>query len=102
MNSWRVGARSECPHVTTSAANAQSQAEKSPPPRVGGHPPFECTALLLQRGRAGRVSGRGVPGARRGGCSARLVAGISIGAINSALIAGNPLETRVEKLREFW
>src|SRR5262249_38604687 len=30
------------------------------------------------------------------------VAGISIGAINSALIAGNPPEMRVERLREFW
>src|SRR5258705_4615652 len=30
------------------------------------------------------------------------VAGISIGAINAALIAGNSPEMRVEKLREFW
>jgi NTE family protein len=30
------------------------------------------------------------------------VAGISIGAINSALIAGNPPERRVERLRAFW
>ena len=30
------------------------------------------------------------------------VAGISIGAINAALIAGNPPETRVAKLRAFW
>jgi len=30
------------------------------------------------------------------------VAGISIGAVNAALIAGNPPEARVEKLREFW
>src|ERR1700689_2139945 len=30
------------------------------------------------------------------------IAGISIGAINSALIASNPPERRVEKLREFW
>ena len=30
------------------------------------------------------------------------MAGISIGAINAALIAGNSPETRVEKLREFW
>lgn len=30
------------------------------------------------------------------------VAGISIGAINPALIAGNPAETRVDKLRSFW
>jgi NTE family protein len=30
------------------------------------------------------------------------VAGISIGAINAALSAGNPPEKRVEKLRQFW
>jgi NTE family protein len=30
------------------------------------------------------------------------LAGISIGAINAALIAGNPLERRVQRLREFW
>lgn len=30
------------------------------------------------------------------------VAGISIGAINSAIIAGNPSETAWERLREFW
>ncbi len=30
------------------------------------------------------------------------VAGISIGAINSALIAGNAPERRIERLREFW
>jgi NTE family protein len=30
------------------------------------------------------------------------VSGISIGAINSALIAGNPPEARVERLRQFW
>ena len=30
------------------------------------------------------------------------VAGISIGAINAALITGNPAATRVNKLREFW
>jgi len=30
------------------------------------------------------------------------VTGVSIGAINSTLIAGNPPERRVERLREFW
>ena len=30
------------------------------------------------------------------------VTGISIGAINAALIAGNPPERRVERLRAFW
>lgn len=30
------------------------------------------------------------------------VVGTSIGAINAALIAGNPRETRIDRLREFW
>jgi len=30
------------------------------------------------------------------------VAGVSIGAINSAIIAGNPRERRLERLRQFW
>jgi NTE family protein len=30
------------------------------------------------------------------------IAGISIGAINAAIIAGNPPEKRVERLKEFW
>ena len=30
------------------------------------------------------------------------VAGVSIGAVNAALIAGNPPEKRVERLKEFW
>src|SRR6202034_2719848 len=29
-------------------------------------------------------------------------AGISIGAVNAAIIAGNPRERRVERLKEFW
>ena len=30
------------------------------------------------------------------------IAGISIGAINAAIIAGNPREKRMERLKEFW
>jgi len=66
-------------------------------------PPFERIALILQGG--------GALGAYQGGVYQALaeanlhpdwVAGISIGAINSALIAGNPPQKRVERLREFW
>ena len=66
-------------------------------------PPFECIALLLQGG--------GALGAYQGGVYEALaeadlhpdwVAGISIGAINAAIIAGNAPERRVERLREFW
>src|SRR3954469_9361574 len=30
------------------------------------------------------------------------IAGISIGAVNAAIIAGNPREKRVDRLKEFW
>jgi NTE family protein len=66
-------------------------------------PPFECVALTLQGG--------GALGAYQAGVYQALaeadlhpdwVAGISIGAINSAIIAGNAPEARVEKLSAFW
>src|SRR5689334_3975216 len=77
--------------------------DRSSPARVQSRPPFECIALLLQGG--------GALGAYQAGVYQALaeadlhpdwVAGISIGAINSAIIAGNPPEQRVEKLRAFW
>src|SRR6266436_2977003 len=66
-------------------------------------PPFECIALLLQGG--------GALGAYQAGVYEALaeadlhpdwIAGISIGAINGALMAGNAPEARVDKLRAFW
>jgi NTE family protein len=76
---------------------------KSKPRQVGEHPPFECTALLLQGGGAlGSYQGGVYQALVEANLQPDWVAGISIGAINSALIAGNPPETRVEKLREFW
>jgi len=66
-------------------------------------PPFERIALILQGGGA---LGAYQAGAYQALAEAKLhpdwVAGISIGAVNSALIAGNPPERRVEKLRAFW
>lgn len=65
--------------------------------------PFECVALVLQGG--------GALGAYQGGVYEALaevdihpnwIAGISIGAINAAIIAGNPAKDRVSRLREFW
>jgi NTE family protein len=66
-------------------------------------PPFECIALLLQGGGALGAYQAGVYQALfEAGVEPDWVAGISIGAINAAIIAGNPPETRVNKLREFW
>src|SRR3954447_26129773 len=65
--------------------------------------PFDYIALLLQGG--------GALGAYQGGVYEALteadihpdwIAGISIGAINAAIIAGNPPNSRVDRLREFW
>jgi NTE family protein len=80
--------------------------QRAPAP-VGAAPQsatqFECVALVLQGG--------GALGAYQAGVYERLletgidptwVAGISIGAINSAIIAGNAKENRVARLREFW
>lgn len=64
---------------------------------------FECIALLLQGGGALGAYQAGVYQAlSEAGIEPNWSAGISIGAINCAIIAGNPPETRVEKLRRFW
>ena len=71
--------------------------------RPCGRPPFERIALLLQGGGAlGAYQGGVYDGLAEAGLHPDWTAGISIGAINAALIAGNPPEARVEKLREFW
>jgi NTE family protein len=68
-----------------------------------GRPPFDCIALLLQGGGAlGAYQGGVYQGLAEANLHPDWVAGISIGAINAALIAGNPPESRVEKLRGFW
>jgi NTE family protein len=65
--------------------------------------PFELTTLLLQGGGALGSYQAGVYEAlAEADLHPDWVAGISIGAVNAALIAGNPPERRVEKLREFW
>jgi NTE family protein len=64
---------------------------------------FEQTVLLLQGGGA---LGSYQAGVYQALAEANLdpdwVAGISIGAVNAAIIAGNPPEKRIERLREFW
>jgi NTE family protein len=83
--------------------SAQIAAMAAKARRALQRPPFERIALLLQGG--------GALGSYQAGVYAALaeaelqpdwVAGISIGAINGALIAGNAPERRVEQLRKFW
>ncbi len=71
--------------------------------RLAKRPPFECIALLLQGGGALGAYQAGVYEAlSEANLEPDWVAGISIGAINSAIIAGNAPEHRVAKLRAFW
>lgn len=64
---------------------------------------FDHNILLLQGGGAlGAYQAGAYEGLVEAGLAPDWVVGISIGAINAALIAGNPPERRVERLREFW
>ncbi|CAH1659860.1 NTE family protein [Hyphomicrobiales bacterium] len=71
--------------------------------RTVQRPPFDSIALLLQGGGA---LGSYQAGVYEALAEAELhpdwIAGISIGAINSAIIAGNAPNERVGKLRQFW
>jgi NTE family protein len=80
-----------------------ARARRAAPRRSDGSDPQEECILVLQGG--------GALGAYQAGVLETMaarhempqwVAGISIGAINAALIAGNPPERRVARLREFW
>src|ERR1700741_1365200 len=63
----------------------------------------EHTVLVLQGGGALGAYQAGVyEGMAECGYAPDWIAGVSIGAINGALIAGNPVERRLARLREFW
>ncbi len=64
---------------------------------------YDTVALVLQGGGALGAYQCGVYEAlHEAGIRPRWFAGTSIGAINAAILAGNPPERRVERLREFW
>jgi NTE family protein len=65
--------------------------------------PGEKVALVLQGGGAlGAYQAGAYEALAEAGIEPDWVAGISIGAINGAIIAGNRPENRVDRLREFW
>jgi NTE family protein len=66
-------------------------------------PSYETVALMLQGGGALGAYQAGVfQGLYEAGIEPNWLAGISIGALNTAIIAGNPPEKRVERLLQFW
>lgn len=72
--------------------------------RAGAPLPLpDCVALVLQGGGAlGSYQAGVIEGLANAGIELDWVAGISIGAVNAAIVAGNPPERRVERLTAFW
>jgi len=80
-------------------------ADADPKPRrqVAALPLPDQVALVLQGGGALGSYQAGVIEALASSCiEIDWVAGISIGAVNAAIVAGNPPERRVERLHAFW
>jgi len=90
---------------------APSSEPKAQPPESTAQQPQSRRHNLSQATKALVLQGGGALGAYQAGAVEVMhaqyqqldwVAGVSIGAINGALIAGNPPERRVAALREFW
>jgi NTE family protein len=82
------------PRVSATRVRAASKSTAAGPKNI---------ALVLQGGGALGAYQVGVyQGLHEAGIVPNWIAGISIGAFNTALIAGNPPERRMDALREFW
>ncbi|MDF0488287.1 patatin-like phospholipase family protein [Sphingomonas sp. H39-1-10] len=82
---------------------ADSEPHKRPKRHAKAIPLPDTVALVLQGGGAlGSYQAGVIEGLAASGIAIDWVAGISIGAVNAALVAGNPPERRVEALHDFW
>ena len=73
------------------------------PPDGASTPASARRVLVLQGGGAlGSYQAGAFQALCRSGFEPEWVAGISIGAINAAIIAGNDADKRVDRLKEFW
>ncbi|PLC52173.1 hypothetical protein CR155_19190 [Pollutimonas nitritireducens] len=99
----------------TQQADPTTPPDAAATPRPGAHtavaplnadpalPPYETVALVLQGGGALGAYQAGVyQGLHEAGIQLTCLSGISIGALNIAIIAGNPPEKRIARLKEFW
>jgi len=78
-------------------------ARRGPPPGKSIHEAYPTVALVLQGGGAlGSYQAGVYQGLDEAGITPNWIAGISIGALNAAVIAGNAPERRVDQLQAFW
>ena len=91
------------PRNARKVSQLHSLPEREPSSTKREAPKYEHVVLALQGGGALGAYQAGVyQGLSEAGFAPDWVVGVSIGAINAALIAGNPPERRVARLREFW
>jgi NTE family protein len=85
--------------------DAMADVEPAPKPmrQADALPLPDTVALVLQGGGAlGSYQAGVIEGLASSGIEIDWVAGISIGAVNAAIVAGNPPHKRVEMLKAFW
>ncbi|TPG18473.1 patatin-like phospholipase family protein [Sphingomonas koreensis] len=81
----------------------ESRPDAKPRRQAPALPLPDQVALVFQGGGAlGSYQAGVIDGLADSGIEVDWVAGISIGAVNAAIFAGNPPERRVERLRQFW
>lgn len=98
----------QAPLTAVAAPGGRTLLEPPAPPRPRERPPrrklpYPVVALVLQGGGALGAYQAGVyQGLDEAGITPNWLTGISIGALNTAIIAGNAPAERVLRLREFW
>jgi NTE family protein len=101
-----MAARKAAAQETSSGSGApgtHSRRQEAAAARAVALPPYETIALVLQGGGALGAYQAGVyQGLHEAGIEPTWVSGISIGALNTAIIAGNAPQERVAKLTQFW
>jgi len=96
--------RRPAPPTTTASAKAgPPRAGKAAPAVINSLRRYETVALVLQGGGALGAYQCGVyEGLHGAGIRPNWFAGISIGALNAAILAGNAPEDRIDRLHAFW
>jgi NTE family protein len=105
LRSGNGAARVEAPTPIKNGVNQSPDRARHRPDVFAGWRPERCgrIALIFQGGGALGAYQAGVYEAlHEAGVEPDWVTGVSIGAINAAIIAGNSRATRIEKLKTFW
>src|ERR1700730_4217147 len=96
-----LGKRGMAARERDTRESRRTMAERKAPPRPASYD--KKVGLVLQGGGAlGSYHAGGYEALSTSQSLPDWIAGISIGAVNAAIIAGNPPEKRVMRLREFW